>query len=77
MLRDNIVKTRLSSASPIPLHVISLFSYNNDTQTFLRSIAQNADGRFVLKFQKFSLYSKYIFFLLVIFVIKSKMNYPI
>jgi hypothetical protein len=47
MLRDNIVKTRLSSASPIPLHVISLFSHNNDTQLFLRSIAQNADGRFV------------------------------
>jgi hypothetical protein len=44
MLRDNIVKTRLSSDSPIPLHVVSLFCHNNDTQTFLRSISQISDG---------------------------------
>ena len=47
MLRDNIVKTRLSSDSSKPLHVVSLFCHNNDTQTFLRSIAQSADGRLV------------------------------
>ncbi|CAF3780229.1 unnamed protein product [Rotaria sordida] len=46
MLRDNIVKTRLSSTSPIPLHVVSLFCNNNDTQVFLRSIAQCADGSY-------------------------------
>ncbi|CAF3900099.1 unnamed protein product [Rotaria sp. Silwood2] len=46
MLRDNIVKTRLSSTSPIPLHVVSLFCNNNDTQIFLRSIAQSADGSY-------------------------------
>jgi hypothetical protein len=45
MLRDNIVKTRLSSDSPIPIHIVSLFCHNNDTQTFLRSLAQSADGR--------------------------------
>jgi hypothetical protein len=45
MLRDNIVKTRLSSDTSIPLHVISLFCHNNDTQIFLRSLAQSADGR--------------------------------
>ena len=50
MLRDNIVKTRLSTSEPIPLHVVSLFCHSNDTQTFLRSIAQSADGRFVLHF---------------------------
>jgi hypothetical protein len=48
MLRDNIVKTRLSSNPPIPIHVVSLFCHNNDTQTFLRSIAQSAEGRFVI-----------------------------
>ena len=48
MLRDNIVKTRLSLESPKPLNVVSLFCHNSDTQTFLRSIAQSADGRFVL-----------------------------
>ena len=48
MLRDNIVKTRLETSEPIPLHVVSLFCQSNDTQTFLRSIAQSADGRFVL-----------------------------
>ncbi|CAF4545963.1 unnamed protein product [Rotaria sp. Silwood1] len=46
MLRDNIVKTRLSSTSPIPLHVVSLFCNNNDTQVFLRSIAQSTDGSY-------------------------------
>jgi hypothetical protein len=45
MLRDNIVKTRLSSDSSMPFHVVSLFCQNNDTQIFLRSIAQSADGR--------------------------------
>lgn len=45
MLRDNIVKTRLSSNTPIPVHVVSLFCQNNDTEVFLRSIAQTADGR--------------------------------
>ncbi|UJR23110.1 hypothetical protein I4U23_026131 [Adineta vaga] len=46
MLRDNIVKTRLSSQSPKPFNVVSLFCHNNDTQTFLRSIAQSADGNY-------------------------------
>lgn len=46
MLRDNIVKTRLAAKSPIPIHVVSLFCQNNDTETFLRSIAQTADGRY-------------------------------
>ncbi|CAF4057996.1 unnamed protein product [Adineta steineri] len=46
MLRDNIVKTRLSSNPSKPLHVVSLFCHNNDTQTFLRSIAQSADGSY-------------------------------
>jgi hypothetical protein len=48
MLRDNIVKTRLSSDSPIPFHVVSLFCHDNDTQKFLRSIAQSADGRLAI-----------------------------
>ena len=52
MLRDNIVKTRLSSDSPIPLNVVSLFCHDNDTQTFLRSIAQSADGRLVMNSTK-------------------------
>lgn len=47
MLRDNVVKTRLSSSTSIPFHVISLFCHNNDTEAFLRSLAQSADGRFV------------------------------
>ncbi|CAF1294902.1 unnamed protein product [Adineta ricciae] len=46
MLRDNIVKTRLSLESPKSLNVVSLFCHNNDTQTFLRSIAQSADGSY-------------------------------
>ena len=46
MLRDNIVKTRLSSNTPIPIHVVSLFCSNNDTDIFLRSIAQTADGSY-------------------------------
>ncbi len=52
MLRDNIVKTRLSSNKPIPIHVVSLFCQNNDTETFLRSISQTADGRYELIFIK-------------------------
>ncbi|CAF4151075.1 unnamed protein product [Rotaria sp. Silwood2] len=47
MLRDNIVKTRLSSNAPIPIHVVSLFCHNNDTETFLQSIAQTADGSYM------------------------------
>ncbi|CAF0922263.1 unnamed protein product [Rotaria sordida] len=47
MLRDNIVKTRLSSKAPIPIHVVSLFCHNNDTETFLQSIAQTADGSYM------------------------------
>ncbi|CAF1582905.1 unnamed protein product [Rotaria magnacalcarata] len=46
MLRDNIVKTRLSSTSPKPLHVVSLYCHNNDTQLFLRSLAQSAEGSY-------------------------------
>jgi hypothetical protein len=48
LLRDNIVKTRLSSNTPIPIHIVSLFCQNNDTETFLRSIAQTANGRYEL-----------------------------
>jgi hypothetical protein len=38
MLRENIVKIRLSSNTPIPVHVISLFCQSNDTEIFLRTI---------------------------------------
>ncbi|CAF3336880.1 unnamed protein product [Rotaria sp. Silwood1] len=47
ILRDNIVKTRLSSNIPIPIHVVSLFCHNNDTETFLQSIAQTANGSYM------------------------------
>ncbi|CAF4882206.1 unnamed protein product, partial [Rotaria socialis] len=46
MLRDNIVKTRLSAKAPIPIHVVSLFCHNEDTEIFLQSLAQSADGSF-------------------------------
>ncbi|CAF4428138.1 unnamed protein product, partial [Rotaria magnacalcarata] len=46
MLRDNIVKTRLSAKAPIPVHVVSLFCHNEDTEIFLQSLAQTADGSF-------------------------------
>ena len=45
MLRDGIVKTQTASNTPIPLHVVSLFCHNNDTQAFLRSLAEAANGR--------------------------------
>jgi hypothetical protein len=48
ILRDNIVKTRLSSNTPMPIHVVSLFCQNNDTEIFLHSIAQTANGRYEL-----------------------------
>jgi hypothetical protein len=67
ILRDNIVKTRLSSNAPIPVHVASLFSHNNDTETFLRSIAQTADGR----------YESTITFSFLIFVFDSYFSYKI
>ncbi|UJR25800.1 hypothetical protein I4U23_007150 [Adineta vaga] len=47
ILRDNIVKARLSLNTPIPVHVVSLFCNNNDTETFLRSIAKTTDGNFI------------------------------
>ena len=45
MLRDSIVKSQTSSNTPIPLHVVSLYCHNNDTQSFLRSLAEAANGR--------------------------------
>lgn len=48
-LRDNVVKTRLSTQSTKPFNVVSLFCNDNDTQTYLRSIAQSANGRFVAR----------------------------
>ena len=47
ILRDNIVKARLSLNTPIPVHVVSLFCNNNDTETFLRSIAKTTNGKYV------------------------------
>ncbi|CAF1389296.1 unnamed protein product [Adineta ricciae] len=47
ILRDNIVKARLSLNTPIPVHVVSLFCNNNDTETFLRSIAKTTNGNFI------------------------------
>ena len=45
MLRDNIVKTRFSSSTSVPIHIVSLFCHDDDTEIFLRSLAETADGR--------------------------------
>lgn len=73
ILRDNIVKTRLASSTPIPIHVVSLFCQNNDTEIFLRSISQSANGKYeLIKYQKRMI--KILFFSIVIFHLKSKMK---
>jgi len=72
ILRDNIVKTRLASTAPIPIHVVSLFCQNNDTELFLRSISQTANGKYeFIKHKNESLRS---FFSIVIIRLKSKMK---
>jgi hypothetical protein len=64
ILRDNIFKTRCSLNNAIPLHVVSLFCHSNNTQVFLRSIADTGNGTYVYR-EKCSLRKRIVFVLFV------------